>query len=115
MLAERDGVVIGSANALLRRSSRVVRLYTLAVDPAARGLGLAGRLVVELLAACPPRCRVFSLEVRADNPARALYERWGLRVVGDLPGYYRDGAAGVRMRADRATVARALAQEARTR
>lgn len=108
VLAERDGVVIGSANALLRRGSRVIRLYTLAVDPAARGLGLAGRLVAELLAVCPRRCDVFSLEVRADNPARALYERWGFKVVADLPGYYRDGAPGVRMRAARADVQRAL-------
>jgi len=115
VLAERDGVVIGSANALLRRGSRVIRLYTLAVDPAARGLGLASRLVAELLAACPRRCKVFSLEVRTANPARALYERWGLRVVADLPGYYRDGAPGVRMRAERAVVAGSVAQDARTR
>ncbi len=115
MLAARDRVVIGSANALLRRGSRILRLYTLAVDPTARGLGLAGQLVAALLTECPRRCTVFSLEVRADNPARALYDRWGLRVVADLPAYYRDGAAGVRMRADRAAVARILAQDARTR
>jgi len=101
VVAERDGQLIGAANVLLRRGSRVIRLYTLAVDPAARGLGLANRLVASVLALGPARCDLVSLEVRAANPARGLYERWGMQVTADLPGYYHDGAAGVRMQASR--------------
>ena len=99
ILAEADGRVVGSINLLLRRGSRVARLYTLAVHPDARGQGLANRLLAAALTAAPKRCDTLSLEVRTDNPARALYERWGLRVSQDLPGYYRDGTDGVRMRA----------------
>lgn len=98
ILAEAEDRVVGSINLLLRRGSRVARLYTLAVHPDARGQGLANRLLGEALAAAPKRCDVLSLEVRADNPARALYDRWGLTVSEVLPGYYRDGADGVRMR-----------------
>ena len=98
-----DGNVLGAAALLLRRGSRVARLYTVAVDPAARGLGLGRRLIAEALMRAPQRCNVVSLEVRAANaPARALYERLGLRVVGSLPAYYGDGAVGVRYRGNRA-------------
>ena len=99
------GSVLGAAAILLRRGSRVARLYTVAVDPAARGLGLGRRLIAEVLARAPRRCDVISLEVRAANaPARALYERLGLRLVGELPAYYGDGAAGVRYRGERDAV-----------
>lgn len=100
-----DGAVLGSAALLLRRGSRVARLYTVAVDPAARGLGLGRRLIAEAIARAPRRCDVLSLEVRAANaPARALYERLGLRAVAELPAYYADGAVGVRYRGDLAAV-----------
>jgi [ribosomal protein S18]-alanine N-acetyltransferase len=108
VIAESGGRAVGSANALLRKGSRVVRLYTLAVHPDARGHGLADRLLAEILKACPRRCDTLSLEVRAANPARALYDRWGLVVSEELPEYYSDGAAGVRMRASVATVRSAL-------
>lgn len=96
-----DDDVLGAAALLLRRNSRVARLYTVAVDPAARGLGLGRRLIAEVLAHAPRRCDVLSLEVRAANAAaRALYERLGLRAVAQLAGYYGDGAFGVRYRGD---------------
>jgi ribosomal-protein-alanine N-acetyltransferase len=103
-----DGAALGSAALLMRRGSHVARLYTVAVDPAARGLGLGARLIGAALARAPRRCDVVSLEVRADNAAaRALYERLGLVAVGGLPGYYADGAAGVRYRGGLAEVAAA--------
>lgn len=104
MVAERDGELIGAVNALLRRGSRVIRLYTLAVDPTARGLGLANHLVASLITNCPARCDRVSLEVGAANPARGLYARWGMEVTAELPGYYHDGAPGVRMLATREKV-----------
>ena len=66
-------------------------------------------MIAEVLTRAPRRCSVVSLEVRAANaPARALYERLGLRVVGQLPAYYGDGAVGVRYRGERdATLAAA--------
>jgi ribosomal-protein-alanine N-acetyltransferase len=41
------------------------------------------------------------LEVRADNAAaRALYAKLGFAESGQLPGYYEDGADGLRLTLD---------------
>jgi ribosomal protein S18 acetylase RimI-like enzyme len=43
------------------------------------------------------RASIF-LEVRTDNaPARAMYEKHGYRVERTLPGFYEDGAEGLRL------------------
>jgi len=69
------------------------------VAPAARGRGLARRLV----AVAEAQARrlgsdAVALEVRADNrAARALYARLGYVEVARLPEYYEDGAAGLRL------------------
>lgn len=99
MVAEQQGTLVAAIAFLLRRGSAVARLYTLAVHPDARGQGLAQRMLTAAIAQLPRRCTTLSLEVRRANPARHLYERWGLTVVADLPGYYADGGAGLRMRA----------------
>ena len=48
-VAERGGALVGSAMVLFRRDSRAARLYSIAVDPAARGggIGLAYMLDVK--------------------------------------------------------------------
>jgi ribosomal protein S18 acetylase RimI-like enzyme len=53
----------------------------IAVLPDHRGRGLGGRLLRELLDSAASRFSAVSLSVRADNPARRLYERAGFRVV----------------------------------
>jgi len=99
IVAERDGAVVGAAAVLLRRDSTIARLYTLAVDPIARGGGLGRRLIAEILHRVPARCDTVSLEVRADNrAARSLYEALGLQKSADLPAYYADYADAVRLR-----------------
>ncbi len=105
LVARAGGEVVGAINGLLRANSRVVRIYTIAVDPAARGQGLGERLMRALAIAARPRCDELSLEVRADNPARALYEKLGMRVASSLRGYYDDGADGVRYRAPLSAIA----------
>ncbi len=87
-------VLAAAVIALLRRNSRVVRIYSLAVDPGCRGRGL-GAALIESVAR---RTRLaISLEVRIDNaPARALYERLGFTAGELLPGYYADGEPGIR-------------------
>ncbi len=43
-------------------------------------------------------CRIVCCEVRADNqPSRALLARNGYSEAEPLPGYYDDGADGIRM------------------
>jgi ribosomal protein S18 acetylase RimI-like enzyme len=59
----------------------------IAVLPALRGRGVGARLLAELLDAARGTFGAVSLSVRADNPARRLYERIGFRAVPDAdPG-----------------------------
>jgi ribosomal-protein-alanine N-acetyltransferase len=98
LVAEAGSLFAGSAVMLWRRGSRVGRLYSIAVSERSQGLGIGRRL----LEACEREarrhdCTRISLEVRAANErAVDLYVRNGYRVTEDLPGYYEDGADGVR-------------------
>jgi ribosomal protein S18 acetylase RimI-like enzyme len=106
-VALSGGRVVGALNTLLRRDGHVARLYSLAVDPAARGRGIASRLIRDLVRRLPARITVLSLEVRPDNAAaRGLYERLGFAVHETLPGYYPDGGDGVRLRVARRALRR---------
>jgi len=97
-----DGRLLGSAVVFLRAASRVARLYSIAVDPSARGRGLG----VILLSAAESAARrrgaaVLRLEVRQDNPAAiALYAARGYRLIGARDSYYEDGAAAWRYERD---------------
>jgi len=94
-----DGVgVQGYHLLLLRRGSRLARLYSIAVADAARGQGLGRRLLADAeTQAQAAGCRGLRLEVRQDNPAaNALYLAAGYRRLCALPGYYDDGADGWR-------------------
>jgi ribosomal protein S18 acetylase RimI-like enzyme len=100
-----DGRVVGALNALLRRGGYTARLYSLAVDPDQRGRGVGGRLIRDLAERLPATITALSLEVRSSNAAaRALYERLGFVVQEELPAYYPDGGAGVRLRIERAAL-----------
>lgn len=84
---------------LSRRGTRVARIYSLVVAPPGRGRGLAQALVrdAEQHAGARGLTRL-RLEVRADNhPARRFYEKLGYREIARLPGYYEDGADGLRL------------------
>ena len=93
-----DDELAGYALVSLRKASRAVRIYSLAVDPqfARRGVGRA------LLQACEAYARghrraALTLEVRYDNTsAIALYESSGFRQFGEHAHYYADGAAALR-------------------
>jgi ribosomal protein S18 acetylase RimI-like enzyme len=89
----------GYALVLFRRGSRLARLYSLAVAPAARGGGLAGALLRVAEAAALKRARnEMRLEVRPDNEAAiAFYFRQGYLRCGSYPGFYEDGSAADRM------------------
>jgi ribosomal protein S18 acetylase RimI-like enzyme len=67
----------------------------IAVLPGHRGRGLGERLLRELLDAARGTFGAVSLSVRADNPARRLYERAGFEVV---PGGEASGSGSVTMR-----------------
>ena len=102
VVALSAGRVVGALNALLRKGGYTARLYSLGVDPQERGRGIGGLLVRQLAKRLPAAYTTLSLEVRHDNAAaRALYERLGFTVFEELPGYYPDGGAAVRLRVER--------------
>jgi [ribosomal protein S18]-alanine N-acetyltransferase len=100
IVAAVDGELGGYALLALRKSSQALRVYSIAVDArfARRGVGTA------LLQACEKYTRQhkmsrITLEVRYDNqPAIALYEKWGFRQFGEHEDYYADGATALRYR-----------------
>lgn len=74
-------------------------VQTIAVAPQARGRGIGGALLGELVAAARQRgARRLCLEVRSDNQAAiGLYERAGFRVDGRRRDYYGPGQAATLM------------------
>lgn len=102
LVAENQGRVLGNLVLLTRKDSRTARIYSVIVDPQSRGLGLGRRLVERAIRVARDADRNWlSLEVRADNnAARALYARLGFVLAAALPGYYDDGADGIRLTLD---------------
>ncbi len=82
LLARVDGKPAGIANCFYGFSTfyakKLINIHDLAVSPDFRGKGVGGALLkaVEERAAETGCCRV-TLEVREDNRARNLYERFG--------------------------------------
>lgn len=98
-VAELEGAVVGNLILLTRRNSRVARIYSVVVAPPARGRRFAERLIRAAEAeARALGLKQIKLEVRADNAAaRALYAKLGYVEDEVLPGYYEDGADGLRL------------------
>ena len=96
---ECGGTVSAYALILLRHGSRIARLYSIAVDPAMRGAGLGTALLDDALQQAAASGRAcLRLEVRQDNEAAiALYRRAGFMPFGEIPGYYEDGCAALRL------------------
>ncbi|GAB94104.1 ribosomal-protein-alanine N-acetyltransferase [Kineosphaera limosa] len=84
--AVRGGEIVGYAG--VDRGGAVADVMTIAVTPAARGLGLGRRLLHRLVESAEP-AEALLLEVRADNAAaRALYDSEGFEVVTVRRRYY---------------------------
>ncbi|WP_375272513.1 ribosomal protein S18-alanine N-acetyltransferase [Sphingomonas sp.] len=87
-LAKAAGEVVGFA--LVRGIMDEAELLLIAVDPAHRRRGVAGALMRSMLAECRGRgVHRVHLEVRANNPAVALYVAHGFAKAGERRGYYR--------------------------
>ncbi|MGO4123133.1 peptidase C39 family protein [Inquilinus sp. YAF38] len=98
LAAEAGGQLLGYALVLLRRTTALARLYSLAVDPAVRGRGLGARLLEAAERAAHGEGALFlRLEVRPDNvKAIALYESRGYRHFGRYLDFYEDHADALR-------------------
>lgn len=96
--AERHRVM-AAATLFLRSGSRAARLYSIAVDPTARGRGLASAMIRDLEQAARRKgAESLRLEVSVDNKtALALYRKSGYGVIGRIPRYYEDGTDAFRL------------------
>lgn len=93
LVCRSEGALHGACVVLRRKGSSVARLYSIAVTPAARGSGIAGKLLAAALSdARQAGCAVLRLESRLDNaPAHRLFQNHGFTQSGRKPGYYEDG------------------------
>lgn len=102
LVAAAGEELLGWAVGLSRRTPRGLhgRLYGVAVDPSARGLGLGRVLTERVLSSLRRRgCRRLALEVRLDNEvAISLYESLGFEADGTIADYYAPGVPALRMR-----------------
>ena len=99
LVAEDAQQLLGYALVLLRRGTRLARLYSLAVSPAGRGRGIGKAL---LSAAEDESCHsgrlYMRLEVAEQNSAAiGLYQLLGYRTFGSYRHYYEDAGNALRM------------------
>ena len=87
-----DGRLLGDVVLLFSRGTATARLYSIAVDPAARGGGIGRQLVEAAEAEAWRHERAWMrLEVRKDNLASiGLFEAMGYRRFGEYADYYAD-------------------------
>jgi ribosomal-protein-alanine N-acetyltransferase len=88
LLALDDGEVVGYAGLMVVFED--AHITTMSVAPAARGTGVGQRMMMELVdAALAAEAEHLTLEVRMSNdPAQALYRKFGFAPVGVRKDYY---------------------------
>lgn len=96
LVVQRGRSLAGYCVVLFRAGSRIARLYSIA---AASGTAGVGRPLLDAAekAAVSRGGERLRLEVRTDNVrAIGLYEKSGYRWIGEVAGYYADGATALR-------------------
>ncbi|MGZ8309133.1 MAG: peptidase C39 family protein [Rhodoplanes sp.] len=98
LAAEEGGRLCGAAIVLVRRTSDLARLYSIAVDPDCAGRGVGPALLAAAEAAAIARdCQFLRLEVHENNArAISLYRRAGYREFGRHHEYYKDRGHALR-------------------
>ena len=99
LAVEHGACICGYVLLLLRRNSRIARIYSIAVMPEHRRTGMARTLLAnaESVATEAGRNRI-RLEVREDNAAAIrLYTSVGYQPFGRIEPYYEDRTAAIRM------------------
>ena len=99
LVAEQEHALLGYVLVLLRRGTRLARLYSIAVAPAGRGMGSGGALLSAAEeAACRSGRLYMRLEVAEQNQsAIRLYHALGYRTFGSYVNYYEDDSNALRM------------------
>lgn len=98
IVAETAGRVIGYAAVFYLRAKRLTWFYSHAVDHEFRGFGVGTRLFhgVEALAVAN-ECPCMVLEIRGKRELYERYLRHGYQVIREIPKFYPDGSAAIRM------------------
>ena len=98
LVAEEGSRLRGAAVVLVRRTSDVARLYSIAVDPDCAGRGVGQTLLAAAEEAAIARnCQYLRLEVHERNPrAIALYRKADYRQFGQHYEYYQDRGHALR-------------------
>ncbi len=104
LVAEQQGRIVGQGIGLVRRHRKGLsgRIYSLSVSQSCRRQKIGHRILVAMVEDLRSRGvnRIY-LEVEQSNtPAIRLYEQYGFRSVGELPDYYGQGCAGLRMKVE---------------
>lgn len=99
LVYEDGGALLGDAVVLYRRNSPTARIYSLVVEPAQRGRGIARQLLAAVETEARERhCQNVRLEVRPDNTqALRLYAHLGYTVERHLEQFYEDGSPALRL------------------
>ncbi|MGB5438133.1 MAG: GNAT family N-acetyltransferase/peptidase C39 family protein [Gammaproteobacteria bacterium] len=98
LVEEQDGIVRGYVMILFHAGTSLARIYSIAVDPAHRGTGIARQLVQAAeQAADQHECIVIRLETRVDNPdSIGLFQSMDYRQFGTYKDYYEDHTDALR-------------------
>jgi ribosomal-protein-alanine N-acetyltransferase len=92
IVAEMNGMVVGYVIGF-QTIEKTGRIFSLAVDPGYRNMGIGGALLEEILAIFGREgISEIVLEVRSDNvKAQRFYKRHGFLKFGMIEKYYNDG------------------------
>jgi ribosomal-protein-alanine acetyltransferase len=98
LVYEESGQLLGYVMVLFNIGTSLARMYSLAVDPAARGRGIGRQLIMAAESRVLEHdCISMRLEVRRDNNYSVkLYEKLGYKQFGTLPDYYEDHMEALR-------------------
>lgn len=99
LVLELEEEIAGYLSVLTHKKHHSLRIYSIAVDPARRGIKLGQALIEKAIAyALELGLPALSLEVNTENsPAISLYARNGFEAVEILEDYYGKGESALKM------------------
>ena len=100
LVVRYNGHMVAYISLLKRKDTRHLRIYSIAISPQMRGMGIGQLLIDKAIEyAVANNLDTISLEVRTDNiPALALYEKNGFEKSKLLYRYYGDNIDAYYMR-----------------
>ena len=113
LVAKNGAELLGYGQVIMRKGTRLARLYSIALSPLARGSGLSSKLLLALEQQSVEMGKLFMrLEVANGNQAAInLYRKLGYKVFGIYQNYYEDHSDALRMQKSILQVHRANAMK----